>query len=516
MKTNQTSGNSFDNLPVWLLQKWQKIADLLADLLEVRAALIMKTEDEFMEVFISSHSQGNPYHVGEKEKWYGLYCETVIKTQKILSIPDATQDPVWDHNPDIKLGMIAYLGFPINLPNNEPFGTLCVLDNKERHFSAQQEKLLSQLKDVIELDLVIHQSLEIKSDQLSKIITEHQQAEEKMRASEAMYRRIIETAYEGVWIIDAESKTSFVNQRMSEIIGYSTEEMIGASLFDFMDDQGKIIAAEDVERRRKGIKEQHDFKFRRKDGSDLWAIVETNPIFDSEGNYQGALGMISDITERKHAEDRNRIDLAEKEMLLRELNHRTKNNLNIISSLISLQAKNTDNEVFRSLAQTLQTRIESIAMVHELLYRSPNLAMIDLKEYTSQLVAHLTDGFSPPAQNIEIRMDAMPVQVPINTAIPCGQILNELLFNAFKYAFPDGRRGYIAIHLSKDGKGEITIRVEDNGVGFPAGYDDKKASSLGLPLIRMLVRQLGGVLNLNTSDGVACEIRFQDSHNQQS
>jgi|GEM_PF-5246352 len=127
--------------------------------------------------------------------------------------------------------------------------------------------------------------------------------EEALREGEERYRRIVETALEGIWIIDEDSRTSFVNQRMAEMLGYSVDDMTGATLFDFMDEEGQRAAAAQVERRRQGVAEQHDFKFRRKDGSDLWALVETNPIFDRDGRYLGALGMVTDITKRKQIEN---------------------------------------------------------------------------------------------------------------------------------------------------------------------------------------------------------------------
>jgi GAF domain-containing protein len=171
----ETTINSFQNFPDWVLEKWQNIADLLAETIDIPAALIMKTENEFMEVFISSHSENNPYHVGGKEKWYGLYCETVIKTQNKLLVPDATKNRVWDKNPDIKLGMIAYLGFPLNFPDNKPFGTLCVLDNKARPFTLLNEKLIRQFKNVIELDLALIQSFELNSSQLGANVVKEPQ-----------------------------------------------------------------------------------------------------------------------------------------------------------------------------------------------------------------------------------------------------------------------------------------------------------------------------------------------------
>ena len=134
-------------------------------------------------------------------------------------------------------------------------------------------------------------------------VTERKRAEEALRESEAQYRRLIETAAEGIWILDAEGKTAFANAKMSQMLGYSVEEMSGMPLFAFMDAEGQAIATKQLERRREGIAEQHDFKFRRKDSSDLWALVSANPILNANGQFVGALGMITDITERKSTEE---------------------------------------------------------------------------------------------------------------------------------------------------------------------------------------------------------------------
>ncbi|MBD3422572.1 MAG: PAS domain S-box protein, partial [Chitinivibrionales bacterium] len=146
---------SFENIDSDIIAKWQGIADLLAKIISVPAALIMKTENEHMEVLVSSKTDNNPYNPGDKEKWHGLYCETVIKTQKELLVPNATTDSHWKNNPDIKLGMIAYLGYPINFPDRTPFGTLCVLDNRENAFSSSYKQLLLQLRDTIETDIAL-------------------------------------------------------------------------------------------------------------------------------------------------------------------------------------------------------------------------------------------------------------------------------------------------------------------------------------------------------------------------
>lgn len=170
----KTQKNTFENFPEWIIERWQDIADILAESIGIPAALVMKTEDDFMEVFISSQSENNPYHVGDKEKRHGLYCETVIKSQNKLSITNALKDKNWDQNPDIKLGMIAYLGFPLNFPNGQPFGTICILDNKENPFATLYEKILLQFKNVIELDLALIQTFDIETKDLAKTIKDQQ------------------------------------------------------------------------------------------------------------------------------------------------------------------------------------------------------------------------------------------------------------------------------------------------------------------------------------------------------
>ena len=219
--------------------------------------------------------------------------------------------------------------------------------------------------------------------------------------------------------------------------------------------------------------------------------------------------MAKEISERKRAEDGIRAALSEKEVLLRELNHRTKNNLSLVNSMIQLQAGDSENEQFRALALTLENRIHSISLTHQMLYRSPNLAQIDLGEYAHSLVTHLLTGLVIAPEKIEVEIDAAPVYVGIETAIPCGQILNELLSNAFKYAFPGERSGRVRVHIRRTEDGQIALKVADNGAGLPAGFDVEQSDSLGLVLVRTLAQQLKGEMTLTSQEGVACEIRFK-------
>ena len=153
-------------IPNGIIQKWQRTVDLLAELLDVPAALIMRVDPPYIEVFRASSNEKNPYRVGEKDKLEGLYCETVIKSDNKLLVSNALKDEAWKNNPDIKKGMISYLGFPIKWPNGSFFGTLCVLDNKENSYNKRNEEILKEFKELIET----HLKLILKNNQLKKIL----------------------------------------------------------------------------------------------------------------------------------------------------------------------------------------------------------------------------------------------------------------------------------------------------------------------------------------------------------
>ncbi|TVQ11104.1 MAG: PAS domain S-box protein [Bacteroidetes bacterium] len=317
--------DSFEKIPHGFLKKWQEIADLIANILNVPAALIMKTENEFMEVFTSGKAENNPYKVGDKEQWRGLYCETVIKTQKKLRIPNALKDKNWNKNPDIKLGMIAYLGYPINFPNQDPFGTLCVLDNKERHFSTDNERLLVQFKKVLELDLAFILSLELKgnyshagiiqklskdNEKLRTTNKELKKTEEalitsakKLKHSHDLMNYIIKHNRSAVAVHDRDLKYIYVSQRYIDDFKIKESDLIGKQHYEVFPDiphkwrevhqkalAGEVISAEED-------------PFYREDGSIEWTRWECRPWHESDGSIGGIIIYTEVINERKQAEE---------------------------------------------------------------------------------------------------------------------------------------------------------------------------------------------------------------------
>ena len=320
--------NTFENYPDWILKKWQEIADLLAEIIGVPAALIMKNENEFMEVFISSHSENNPYIVGAKEKWSGLYCETVIKTRKKLAVPNALKDKKWDKNPDIKLGMIAYLGFPIDFPDLQPFGTLCILDHRERHFTALDEKLIQQFKNVIELDLSLMQSFELTTRELKRTIVQeitvrnqtaealavHQiqlemQNEELRRvhveldSERARYFDLYDLAPVGYVTIHENGKILEANLTAASLLEVGRAALVTRPLshFIFKEDQDLYF----LHRERlfeTGDGQECELRMFKKDGSTFHAYLVAGVAKDENGAPVCRVVM-TDISERKQTED---------------------------------------------------------------------------------------------------------------------------------------------------------------------------------------------------------------------
>jgi two-component sensor histidine kinase len=206
--------------------------------------------------------------------------------------------------------------------------------------------------------------------------------------------------------------------------------------------------------------------------------------------------------------------LQEKEVLLKEIHHRVKNNLQVISSLLNLQSAHVEDPQATEIFQDSQNRIRSMALVHEKLYQSQDLARVDLAEYIRNLATYLFRAYSANATGVTLDIQADDVFLTIDTAVPCGLILNELISNALKHAFPDGQAGEICVKLHANGDHQVTLSVADTGVGLPKDLDLNTTTSLGLQLVHTLADQLDGHIELNGTRGTEFNITFAISENQ--
>jgi two-component sensor histidine kinase len=228
------------------------------------------------------------------------------------------------------------------------------------------------------------------------------------------------------------------------------------------------------------------------------------------------LGIAADITARKQAEDalqqaleQIKSSLHEKEVLLKEIHHRVKNNMQVITSLLSLQSKTIVDKHALAVFQDSQNRVKSMALIHETLYQSKDLSRINFAEYLQKLVAHVSRSYRirPDAVKINVKVDN--VSLPIDTAVPCGLIINELASNSLKYAFPADTGGEVNISFGH-ADARYVLRVSDTGVGLPADFDPERGKSLGMKLVRMLTGQLGGEMECRNGTGTTFEITFPE------
>ena len=208
--------------------------------------------------------------------------------------------------------------------------------------------------------------------------------------------------------------------------------------------------------------------------------------------------------------EETQLSLKEKEVLLKEIHHRVKNNLQVVSSLLSLEAGRTKDEKLVQSLKESQARIRSMALIHEKLYQSRDLSRVDFEGYVRNLAVYLIRTYGTGHGAVELQLDVADIRLGIDRAIPCGLILTELITNSLQYGFPDSRGGTITVELRPDGNGGLQLSVHDNGVGLPDNLDIAKSDSLGLQLVSTLTLQLGGQLEIDRSDGTRFSITFPE------
>jgi two-component sensor histidine kinase len=219
-------------------------------------------------------------------------------------------------------------------------------------------------------------------------------------------------------------------------------------------------------------------------------------------------GLLWDVTDRKRADERIRASLREKEVLLKEIHHRVKNNMQVISSLVALQAERLPDAAMRAVLQDVTHRVRSMALVHEKLYQSADMAQVQFAEYAQSLLNYLWRAHETTAPGIRLALDLEPVQLSVNAAVPCGLVLNELASNALKHAFHSRADGEVSVVLRGSPEGRVCLRVRDNGTGLPAGLDWRQADTLGLRLVQMLAGQLDATVDVHSNKGTEFTVTF--------
>jgi PAS domain S-box-containing protein len=340
-------------------------------------------------------------------------------------------------------------------------------------------------------------------------ITERKKAEKALRESEDKFRRLFESSPEGILMFDLEGSLVDINEAGLKLLGLARAESVGKH---FLELPGNIKADEKryMELFKKFLSGEPvsplETQMISPDGV-RWEEVYPAILY-KDGEPQAIQVIIRDITERKEADEKIHASLKEKEVLLKEIHHRVKNNLQIIHSLLNMQSRRVkDRRVLDALRES-QNRVRTMALIHERLYRSTDLSEIDFKEYIDRLVGELYLSYGVNADQIRLELDLRDVKLGIDNAIPCGFIVNELVSNSLKHGFPDNSRGKLRISLGSEKDGTIRLGVGDSGVGLPQGLDFHKTETLGLQLVCTLVDQLRGSVELDRSWGTEFVIRF--------
>jgi PAS domain S-box-containing protein len=347
-------------------------------------------------------------------------------------------------------------------------------------------------------------------------ISERKFAEEQLRQSEEQLRLALEAAGMDGWNWDFQTGKitgSSNSNNFRRLYGYDPKPE-GITYEESLE----IVHPEDRERVRQADRyaietgDKYDIEFRMigSDGSIRWLESKGQVIYSETGKPIRMIGINLDISDRKQAETEIKESLREKEVLLQEIHHRVKNNLQVISSLLDLQSQRLKDTATLEMFQESQNRIKLMALVHETLYKSKDFAKINFSEYVQNLASYLFRAYKVEASNIALELNLDEVHLKLDQAIPCGLIISELVSNSLKYAFPNQTNGNICIITKSDKNKHFKIIVMDNGVGFPIDLNFHSLNSLGLQLVNVLIEQIEGTLEIDTSRGTKFTISFSE------
>ena len=358
---------------------------------------------------------------------------------------------------------------------------------------------------------------------------------ERKRSLE-QFRMAIEAAPTGMIMVDGRGTIVLINAHVEKLFGYTREELVGRSMEvlvpeRFRDRHPAYRHGFSTKPQARPMGAGRDLFGLRKDGSEVPLEIALNPLRTTEGEF--VLSSVADITERKRAERERetmlnelqrlnaelegRVEvrtaelsaaLRDREVLLQEVHHRVKNNLQIISSLVNMQARKLEAGPSRDALRECQTRVQAIALIHERLYQSQDYSRVPLSDYVRSLAASIFNATGTALRGVELEFAIDDVSLTVDKAIPCGLVLNELITNALKHAFRDGRSGKLQVELARTDDELIRLAVRDDGVGLPPDFQKQRGHSLGIQLVSTLAEQLDASLTISSERGASFELVF--------
>jgi PAS domain S-box-containing protein len=344
--------------------------------------------------------------------------------------------------------------------------------------------------------------LQNRSRRLEEVVSALGESEERFRAT-------FELAGVGIAHVSLDGRFVRLNRRLCDITGYTSEELKKLTFQEITYPEDLAADLEYVRQILAGEIDRYSMEKRyiHKDSSVIWVNLTVSLVPHELRGEEHFIAVVEDISTRKMAESNVKKSLGEKEVLLREIHHRVKNNMQVISSLLSLQAANIEDERLHTLFQESQSRVRAMALIHEILYDSEDLSSIDLSTYVSRLTASLTRMYGADASQVRLNVESEDITLRIDDMVPCGLAISELISNSLKYAFPDGREGEIDLRVTSTPEGGVKLVVRDDGVGLPAELDIRTTNTMGMGLVVGLVeKQLGGQLELDRTQGTCFTI----------
>ncbi len=427
------------------------------------------------------------------------YCKITLANDDVLAIDHVGESEYRNEEFYKDFGFESYIGVPLRI-NGMVFGTLNFASPHPR-----KEPFTTADKDFIRL-----------MGRWIGTMIERKRAEDMLKEKEELYRTLVENAHDLILEILYDGRIMYASSNHKEILGYEPEELFGKNAFEFMhpDDRSAVMSAF-VQGFSSGSAGRAVYRYRHKNGDWRWFEATGKPFRTSTGEIR-AIVDTRDITERKKSDEQIQESLMRKESLLREIHHRVKNNLQVISSLLSLQSDYAKDEESLALFYESQSRISTIALIHEKLYQSRNIDEIKMLDYITDLTRNLLRVYKDFGENMQVQINAYDISIDVDQAIPCGLIINELFSNCLKHAFnyPDGdnpakrARNKVSVEIYSDSDGILTLSVRDNGVGFPVNMDIRNTNTLGLQLVCTLADQLKGTVELRNENGTMFNIVF--------
>lgn len=340
-------------------------------------------------------------------------------------------------------------------------------------------------------------------------VSENKKAQEQARK---LFKGV-EESNASIVITDLNGDIEYVNPTFTKITGYTFEEAIGNNprilkSGHTQNDEYKSM----WETISSGNDWRGKFHNKKKNGELFWESASISPIKDEYGEITHYIAVKEDITSQKMNDEKILNSLKEKEVMLREIHHRVKNNLQIVSSLLKLQAGYMKEQKSRDAFIISQNRVKSMALIHQQLYRSTNLSKIDFGDYIKQLLNYLQQAYITGSKKVLINVEAENIFLEVDTAIPCGLIINELISNSFKHAFINQSHPKISVRLKKKGDRKYLLEISDNGKGLAENFDIRNTASLGMQLVVTLTEQLDGIIDTFNKDGAVFRINFISAH----